>query len=106
MEFQDRRVKFLALDAWDGNIGQVGSFITASSISYPVLMRASNVANTLYGLRHDSVFVIGGDGIVGFADARGFSPINIRAAIEIELEKLAVPVRGESFGAVKALFVE
>ncbi len=94
---------FLALDAWNGSTSQVGSFISATGITYPVLSQASSVAST-YGLSYDTVFIVGGDGTIGMADATGFNAESVRSIIGFELTQLPVPTTAESFGSVKALF--
>lgn len=94
----------MAADAWDGNEIQGSIFVTNAGISFPYLMfAASGGILSGYDCTYDTMFVIGGDGIILF---RGlYNDTLVRAAIDLGISELdPTPVDAATWGGVKALY--
>jgi len=82
--------------------GQI--FVTNSEITYPYLLYGGfNGIMTDYGCTYDTVFVIGGDGVILW---RGiFNDEQVRAAIEQGISDLEpTPVESGTWGGIKAMY--
>lgn len=79
-----------AVDVWDGNAQSADIFIANTNIPYPYLMNGGiNGILTDYNCTYDTLFVIGGDGMIIY---RGFyDDTDVQAAIDLGISELNTP---------------
>ncbi len=77
-QFDPDKIRFLALDLWNGSDGQCDIFQNVSGIDWPVLLDASALGGTdQYACGVHYAFVIGGDGIVQYRGSLNFPALEI-----------------------------
>lgn len=63
--FSSDDVVVLGLDQWDGNLAAVNNFKTVTKVTFPLLLKASNVAQD-YGTSYDRLIIVDKDGNIHF----------------------------------------
>lgn len=101
------------IDLWDGSAQQCRFFEQEAGLSQPMLIHGGRTTGTarLFDAQIEHYFVIDGGGVIlyernradaGIVGRSAWSEDEIGAAIDAALT--ALPVRDETFGAVKALW--
>jgi len=104
--FENRGVRILGIECWNGSAEQTRQFRSQSGVSFPILLAGQAVAQT-YDLAYNSYVVVDGKGFVRYVhagpDATAFSLSELERVVEASIEDAAA-VTNATWGVIKALY--